>query len=97
MPDDVQSVGLSHDELLKCLNYFPSHRKTDHAPALTEQVHVIILDTLVGGVTLMDEGGPDPSHFVGRETGTHSAATNGDTALHFALGDRPSQWVTKSG
>jgi len=38
------------------LDDFPGQRKTDHAPTQAKQVHIIILNTLVGRVTFMDQG-----------------------------------------
>ena len=50
----------------------------------------------------MDQGRPDPAHFVGRKTGPHSTATDGNATLHFPLCDRPGKrndkvWVINPG
>lgn len=79
------------------LDDFPGQVKCDHAPAQAEQVHVVILNALVGGVTFMDQSRPDSGYFIGCETGPHPTAANRNAALHFPCATANARGITKSG
>ena len=66
------------------LDQIPSHGGTNGAAAHAEDIHVIILNALLGGEVIMDEAGADALGFIGADRGPHPAATDGDAALDLA-------------
>jgi hypothetical protein len=59
----------------KGFDQFPSERRPDHFSAQTENIHIIIFDTLMSGENIMDEPGTHTRNFVRRDGRTHAAAT----------------------
>ena len=69
------------------LDQIPSHGGTNGAAAHAEDIHVIILNALLGGEVIMDEAGADALGFIGADRGPHPTATDGDASLHLTSHD----------
>ena len=63
------------------MDYFQGQGTTDHATAQANKIHIIIFNALMGRVAFMDKSRADSWYFVGRETGAHTAAADGDPSL----------------
>lgn len=68
----------------KCLNQFPSKSVTDHEATETDQVEIVVLDTLVRGKRLVNQTRADTGNFVRGDRCPDSAATDRDTTLHIS-------------
>jgi len=64
------------------LHKIPSHAGTDGATAHAEDIHVVILDTLLCGEMIVDQAGTDTLRLVRADRGSHPAAADCDTTLH---------------
>src|SRR5262245_1271351 len=62
----------------------PSHSRSYRPAAHTEDVHVIVLDALLGREMVMDQCGADAVNLVGAHRRANSAATDGHTAVHLS-------------
>ena len=71
----------------KCLNQFPSEGVTDHEAAETDQVEIVVLDTLVRGKYFVNETRADAGNFIRDDRCPNSAATDGHTTLHIPTGN----------
>src|SRR5262245_39875590 len=60
----------------------------DHSGADAEDVHVVVLDSLVRGVRVVADRGPDTSELAGRDRGADSRAADEDTAISAPVLDR---------
>ncbi len=68
----------------KCLNQFPSQGVTDHEAAETDQIEIVVLNTLVRGKRLVNQTRADAGNFVRDDRCSNSASTDGDAALHIS-------------
>src|SRR5262249_26547419 len=59
--------------------------RPNHAGAQHEHVQVVVLNALVGGVSVMAKAGADAGNLVGGDRGADAAAADQDAALRFAL------------
>jgi len=66
----------------KCLHKVPGHARTHGAPPHAEDVHVVILNSLLGREMIMNQAGPYTLGFIGTDRGPHTTATNRNTPLH---------------
>lgn len=71
----------------KGLNQVPGDGGAGGAAADADEVHVVVLDALLGGKMIVDEAGADAMDFVGANAGADAAAADGDAALNLAGGD----------
>src|SRR5262245_16309455 len=63
--------------------HFGPYCTSSHA----EDIHVIILDALLGGEMIVDETGANAFHFVGAYRRADAAAADRDAAVHLARDD----------
>lgn len=71
----------------KGLNQIPSNGRAGGAAADADKIHVVVLDTLLGGEVIVDEAGADAVDFIGADASTDTAAADGDAALDIAIGN----------
>lgn len=65
---------------------FSRQRFPDYSSAETQDVHVVMLDGLVGGVRVVADGCPDPREFVGGDRDAGTAAAQQETAVDAMVG-----------
>ena len=65
------------------IDEFMSEGGSDDARAEDEDVHIVMLDALVGRVRIVGESGADAGDFVGGNGGADAAAADEDAALGF--------------
>ena len=75
----------------KGLDQIPSHAGADGASSHAEDVHVVVLDSLLGGEMIVDEAGTDSLGLIGADRGPHPAATDGNAALDLTGHDSEGQ------
>src|SRR5437879_10104481 len=76
----------------------PGHARPYGPPAETDDVHVIVLDSLPRGKVVMDQRGTDTRNLVSADRGAHTAATDGhaarDRARRHRFGERDDEvWI----
>src|SRR5437870_2086288 len=71
----------------KGFDHLPCDFDTNHPRSENENVHVVMLDPLVGRICVRAVAGPDAVDLIGGYYGPYSAATDKDAALGPALGD----------
>jgi hypothetical protein len=69
------------------MHYFHREIFADDTRTNAEEVHVVVLDALVGGVCVVTEAGADTGKLVGGDDGADAAAADKDAALCFAALD----------
>src|SRR5262249_35469997 len=74
------------------LDQIPSHFGPHGPSAHAENVHMIVLDSLLGREVILDQRGVDSFHLVGADRCTYPAAADGHAPLHFAFGNRVNEW-----
>ena len=67
---------------------FLGQRGSNHASSETEDVHVVMLDGLVGRVRIVADGRPDPREFVGGDRDAGAAAAYEEAAVGAMVGER---------
>src|SRR5260370_2937038 len=74
------------------IHQFSGDNKAHHPAADTEDVHIVVLDSLVSRVVVLNQPGADARNFVGTDRGPYPTAADRDAALHFprshSLGER---------
>ena len=65
----------------------PSHLYSDDASAKTQNIHVVVLDALVGRIGVVAHTGAHTTHLVGRHAGPHSTPTYDYSAISTVTGD----------
>lgn len=75
----------------KCLNQFPSKSVTDHEPTETDQVEIVVLNTLVGGKYFVNETRADAGNFVRGDRCPDSAATDRHATIYISAAHGASQ------
>src|SRR5215468_11507217 len=68
----------------KRLHQIPSDCRSHRPAAHAQDVHVIVLDSLLGGEVIVDERRADTPNFVGAHRRANPAATDGHTAVHLS-------------
>ena len=85
-------VGLTELGGEERLDEIPGDSRPDRPSADTQDVEVIVLDALLRGKVVVDEGGADTGDFVGADRRAHTAAADRHAALHpsgnHCLGER---------
>ena len=69
----------------------------DDARAEDEDVHVVVFDALVGGVSVMAHAGADAGNFVGGDADADAGAADEDAALGVAVLDGEADFFGKVG
>jgi hypothetical protein len=75
----------------KGFDQFPGKRRPDHFAPQTKDIHVVILDALMGGENIVDEPGTHTGNFVRRDGRSHAAAAEGYSTVHLSGGDGPGE------
>jgi hypothetical protein len=75
----------------KSLNEVPCRCGAHGLTAKTNDIHVVVLNALLGGKMVVDQGSAYALDFVGADGGSDAAATNGDPSIHFSFRDRLSE------
>src|SRR5262245_49387959 len=70
------------------LHQIPGHFGPYRTSAHAEDIHVIILDALLGGEMIVDETGANAFHLVGAYRRANAAAADRDAAIYIARDDR---------
>src|SRR5262245_5580534 len=70
------------------LNQVPGHRRALGPAAETQNVHVIVLDSLPSGKVVVDQRRADAGNLVGTDGSADPAAADGDPTLHRAVRHR---------
>ena len=86
VPFDLAVIGGK-----KCLHQIPGQCGANDATAETQDVHVVVLDTLPCGKMIFDQAGAYAFDFISTYCRAHSAAANGNASFHLARGDGPRQ------
>jgi hypothetical protein len=68
----------------KCLYEIPSNLWPDCSPTHTQDIHVVILDTLLGREMIVNETCANAFQFVGAHGGADTAAANRHAPVYFA-------------
>src|SRR2546423_4746451 len=63
-------------------------RRPHDLGAEAEDVHVVVLDALMGGVDVVASGGADPGELAGRDRSAHTPSADQHTALSVPAEDR---------
>jgi len=71
----------------ECVDTFAGGFGADDAGAQNEHVHVVVLNTLVGGVSVVTQSCPDPTKLVSCNAGSNAAATDQYAAFGLAVED----------
>src|SRR5690349_3229440 len=66
----------------------PGRLRADHPRAEGQDVHVVVLDALVGGIRVVADGGPDAADLVRRDARAHAGAADEDPAVRVPVADR---------
>ena len=69
------------------LDQFQGERRSDHLSAETKNVHVIIVDALMGRENIMDKPGTHTGNFVRGDSRSNAAAAERNAALNLPRGD----------
>nr|WP_244532337.1 hypothetical protein [Methylocapsa palsarum] len=69
------------------LDQLQRERRPNHLPAQTKDVHVVILNSLMGGENIMDEPRAHSWNLVRGDGGSNAAAAERHAALKLARGD----------
>ena len=75
----------------KCLHQFPGEGVADHEATETDQVQIVVLDTLVRRKVFVNQAGPDPGHFVCADRSPDTASADSNAAFHRPGGNRAGQ------
>src|SRR5215813_10524440 len=78
------SFGLTVLSRQERLYKVPSHSRPHGPAAHAKDVHVIVLDSLLGGEVIVNERGANTPNFVGAHRRANSTATDGHTAVHLS-------------
>src|SRR5215831_3322842 len=78
------SFGLTVLSRQERLYKVPSHSRPHGPAAHAKDVHVIVLDSLLGGEVIVNERGASTPNFVGAHRRANSTATDGHTAVHLS-------------
>jgi hypothetical protein len=65
-----------------------SRVRADHPAAQAEDVHVVVLHALVGGVGVVGDGRPHAADLVGRHAGPDPGAADEDPPVRLSVADR---------
>jgi len=71
------------------LHKIPSHAGTDGTTAHAEDIHVVVLDTLLRGEVIMDQAGSDTLRLVRADRGPYPTAADCNTTLNLTGHNRP--------
>jgi hypothetical protein len=71
----------------KCLNQFPGEGVTNHEATKTDQVQIVVLDTLMRRKVFVNQAGSNPRHFVRADGCSNPASTDAHAAIHLSAGD----------
>src|SRR5215475_2286361 len=82
------SFGLTVLSRQKRLYKVPSHSRSYRPAAHAKDVHVIVLDSLLGGEMIVDKRGANTPNFVGAHRRANPTATDGHTAIHLSSDHR---------
>jgi hypothetical protein len=66
------------------LDQVPSHFGAYSPSAHAQNVHVIVLDPLLGREVIVDQPGADSLHLIGTDGCTYAATADGDASLDYA-------------
>lgn len=81
----------------KGFDQFQGEPGPDHLSAKTKNIHVIVFHALMGGEHIVYQPGAHAGDFVRGDRCAHSAAAEGDAALHSRARDCPCQWNDEVG
>ena len=75
----------------KCLDHIPGHLRANGSSTHAEDVHVIILDPLLGREVIVNQTSANAFHFVGAHRSADAAAADRHPAIHLTCDDRLGQ------
>jgi hypothetical protein len=91
------SLSIAEPGCQECLDKVPGDGRSHGPAAHTDNVHVIVLDSLPRREVVMDETGTNTHNLVGTNGRTDAAAADRHPALHFAGGHRSGERDDKIG
>ena len=80
-------IGAVESCLEKDSDQFPGEHVAKHTAAQADQVHVVVLDSLVRRKGFMNQAGPHARHLISDDTGTDATAADGHSAIHIPTSD----------
>ena len=75
----------------------PSSLGADDPGSQHENVHIVVFDTLMGGVGVVTEAGTDSPELVGRHAGTYAASADEHATLGFPIENGASDFLGEVG
>jgi hypothetical protein len=89
LPQSAQMpLGLAELGCEKCIDQVLGHSRSYGPSAHADDVHVVILNSLLGGEVIMNQPGADPGNLVRTDRGADAAAADRDAALYLPGSDR---------
>ena len=79
------------------LDEFPRQRRTDYPSTHAKHVHVVVFDSLVRRVNVVDKTGTNAGHLVGGDRRSHATSAEGQAPFDFLLCHRPCQGYNEIG
>src|SRR5438094_26549 len=73
------------------IDQVPGDSRSHHPAANTEDVHIVVFDTLVSRVMVLNQPGPNPRNLVRTDRGADSATAYSYAALHLSGRNRLSE------
>jgi hypothetical protein len=92
-----KSLRAGESRAEKCLQQFPGKGVSHHEASKANDVHIVILNALMGGKILVNQARADPGYFVRADRGAHSATANCYAPGHPPGGDHAGERHYKIG
>lgn len=89
------AFGLAKSAGQEGLNQIPSYRRSHGPTAHADNIHVVILNPLLGREMVVDESGADTDDLVGAYRRAYATAADCDTFVNRGLSVRPSSRTTR--
>src|SRR5689334_3298592 len=89
-PADV-TLGRGELGCQERIDQFLGDNRSHNPAADTEEVHIVVLDSLVSRVVVLNQAGPDPRNLVRTDRGADSTAAHSYTAFHLPGSNRLSE------
>jgi hypothetical protein len=88
LPQSAQMpLGLAELGSEKCIDQVFGHSRSYGPSAHADEVHVVVLNSLLGGEVIVNQPGADPGNLVRADRGTDPAAADREAALYLPGSD----------
>jgi hypothetical protein len=89
LPQSAQMpLGLAELGCEKCIDQVFGHSRSYGPSTHADDVHVVVLNSLLGGEVIVNQRSANPGNLVRTDRGTDAAAADRDAALYVPGGDR---------